>query len=70
MISRRRSNPDYRRPGIKPGEDLAEYWLLRVEAGTAYHCPDCGGIKANGETGVHCTPESRERMTVRWKETR
>jgi len=67
MIGRRRSsNPDFRPAGLRPAEDAAEYWLLRVEAGTAYHCPDCGGVRANGESGVHCTPESRALMTVQW----
>jgi hypothetical protein len=47
-----------RKPGLGVAEDAAEYWLLRVERGLAFHCHACGGIRDLGEHGPHgCSPE-------------
>jgi len=68
MTSRAHFNPDHRRPGLAIGEDAAAYWQLRVLDGSAYHCPDCGGVRITGEQGQHCTPATRERMRFAFKE--
>ena len=65
-----------RPPGLGVGEDAGEFWMRRLEEGTARLCPDCGGVLAHTSLRSigrefhvgpepHCTDESRRRMTHR-----